>query len=199
MNARCINREWFFIPIEESWEIFSDYLFLLNKGFGIEIHCFVLMNNHFHMIVSAPNLNLSEGMNYFMRETSKEIGRASKRINQIYGGPYHKCLIDRYHYFLHAYKYVYRNPVEARLIKNVEDYRFSTLHGLLGLSKIIIPLREDTLLFEDEDLNGHLKWLNTEYNDDHRSQIEMALKKGKFELTGKGSSHRKSILELEKS
>jgi putative transposase len=95
----------------EAWELFSDYLYFINKNFGIRIHSFVLMPNHFHMIARDPELNLSSAMNYFMRETSKLMASESRTINRVWGAPFHSSLIDSPLYYLHAYKYVYRNPV----------------------------------------------------------------------------------------
>lgn len=181
LGARCINREWFRVPIDEAWSIFGDYLYLMKCGFGVEIHSFVLMSNHFHLIATFPEGNLGHAMNYFMRETSRVISRSSGRINQVYGGPHHKSLLESYRYFLHAYKYVYRNPVEAQLCEMVEEYPYSTLSGLLGLNRIVIPVTEDLLLF-DPSVESALRWLNQSYKKGHRDAIRTALSHSTFSL-----------------
>jgi putative transposase len=111
ITARSNNRALFPVSMPEAWELFSDYLYFINKNFGIRIHSFVLMPNHFHMIARDPELNLSSAMNYFMRETSKLMASESRTINRVWGAPFHSSLIDSPLYYLHAYKYVYRNPV----------------------------------------------------------------------------------------
>jgi putative transposase len=181
VSARCINKEWFALPMGEVWSVFSDYLFFIHHAFGVQIHSFVLMNNHFHMIVRTPLMNLDSAMNYFMRETSRIIGNRSGRINQVYGGPYHWSLIKSPIYFLHAYKYVYRNPIEAGLINNVEEYKYSTLRVLLGCQHSIIPIENDETLFPD--FIEQLKWLNYAYpSEEVRADIRSALRKKEFQF-----------------
>jgi REP element-mobilizing transposase RayT len=197
VSARCINKEWFRIPIEEVWLIFNNYLYLAKHAYNLDILNFVLMNNHFHMLLRTPESNLSQAMNYFMREVSKEITRTCGRINQTFGAPYHSSLIKTNHYYLHAYKYVYRNPVEAGLCANVEDYKYSTLNGLLGLSPLIIPVSEDETLFSSVEQT--LAWLNTTYDGDNKNKIKKALKRTEFSFEKIGNSRKLDDLESELS
>lgn len=180
ITARCINRDWFRVPIAEVWKVFEDYLFFVSHTYGLRIHSFVLMTNHFHMIASTPNGNLDEAMNYLMREVSRHITQKSGRINQTFGGPYHWTLVDNFHYFMHAYKYVYRNPVEAGLAKNVLEYPYSTLVGRLGFQKLIFPVSDDAIL--ENDVEGTLCWLNSSYERGHKEVIQKALHKQVFKL-----------------
>ncbi len=118
-------------------------LYFVSHAFNLRVHAFVLMNNHFHLIVRTPDGNLSDAMRYFMRETSREITFVSGRINQTYGSRFHRSLLHSPLYYLHAYKYLYRNPVEAGLCELVEEYKFSSLQGLLGETWLDVPVRED--------------------------------------------------------
>ncbi len=158
----------------------EDYLFLCNKLYGLDIHAFVLMPNHFHLIASAAAGNISESLNHFMRETSKEISKLSGRINQTYGSRNHKSLITNHHHFTNVYKYVYRNPVRAKLVSTVEEWPYSTVTGLLGLRKLSIPVVEDTLMFPEQFDESNLTWLNTTPETAHEDEIRKALRKAKF-------------------
>lgn len=98
-------------------------------------------------------------------------------------------------YFLHAYKYVYRNPIEAQLASKVENYKFSTLPALLGQAHTIIPVVNDETLFNG--LEDQLMWLNKGYpSEGVRIDIKNALRKKEFRFAkdGHGKPHR---LELE--
>jgi REP element-mobilizing transposase RayT len=179
VRARCINKEWFAVPIEEVWDIFSNYLHFIHHGFDVKIHSFVLMNNHFHLIVSTPSGNLNSAMNYLMRETSRMISKRAGRINQTYGGPYNWSLLKNSNYYIHCYKYVYRNPVEAGLVSLVESYPYSTLRGLLGFEHTIIPIENDVLLFNC--VETQLEWLNRPYpSEEIKADIRNATRKREF-------------------
>ncbi len=108
IGARCINQDWFSIPMPRVWDIMSDHLYFMNRAFDVRILAFVLMNNHFHLLVRTPQANLPEAMAWFMRESSRALTRAGNRTNQTYGGRFFRSLIGTNHYYLHAYKYSLR-------------------------------------------------------------------------------------------
>jgi putative transposase len=45
--------------------LFLDKLNSSREIYRVEIHCYVLMNNHFHLVVETPRGNLSEFMRHF--------------------------------------------------------------------------------------------------------------------------------------
>ncbi|MCB0393426.1 MAG: transposase [Bdellovibrionales bacterium] len=144
--------------MQDVWEIFSEELYLTSKYYGLLIHSFVLMNNHFHLIASTPQSNISECMRYFMKNSSDRLTHAGNRINQTYGGRHFKTILQCSNYYLNAYKYNYLNPVIAGITKRAEEYPFSTLRGLLGFHHLLIPMAPDNILFAN--VEETLKWLN---------------------------------------
>jgi len=194
ISARCTNKDWFAIPLPEVWEIMEEQLFFAVHAFKIEVHAFVLMSNHFHLLTSAPEGNLSECMRYFMTQTSRQLLHKCRRINQIYGGRYHSTVIATYHHFTSAYKYVYRNPVHAGTCAWVEEYPFSTLRGLLGQQRLLIPVAEDHILF-DGQVENTLRWLNTAPRPGAWDEVRRALRKSQFELPH--TDNRPSPLEVD--
>lgn len=129
------------------------------KKLGLRTHSFVLMSNHFHLIASTPNENISQCMHRFMQRTSHRLALAGNRINESYAGRHYKCILQHQNYFLNAYKYNYRNPVASGICKRVEDYPFSTLPWIIGIRAKKFELCEDTI-FKNDPI-GTLNWLNS--------------------------------------
>ncbi|MNJ93290.1 Transposase IS200 like protein [compost metagenome] len=194
VNARCINKEWFAIPLDEVWGIFSDYLCFISHAFGVRIHSFVLMSNHFHLLISTPNANLDDAMEYLLREVSRHIGLKSNRINQVFGGPYHWTIIKNSVHYSHAYKYVYRNPVEAGICSKVQDYPFSTLRGLIGLSRLDVPAFDNLGLIQNPF--SQLSWLNEHYDEESKELIRLALRRKEFAFPRDPRTKRKNYLDI---
>ncbi len=197
VTARCINKEWFQLPLKDVWTIFNNHLYFISIAFNVRIHSFVLMSNHFHLLLTTPQGNINEVMRYFMTETSRDITLKTGRINQTYGGPYFSSLITKDIHFHHVYKYIYRNPVEALLVTRAEEYEFSTLPTLLGLSKSIIPLCADELLFNDVERT--LSWINTNYKEGVKDNIRQALRKNTFQIPKSRASRTQNTLEIHPS
>ncbi|WII72204.1 transposase [Bdellovibrio sp. 22V] len=196
LSARSHNKEWFHLPIHEVWEIMSNYLYFIHQAYKVEIHAFVLMSNHFHLIARFPENNMQEAMNYFMRETSRVISRSSGRINQTYGSRYFRSVITKDLHLEHVYKYVYRNPVEAKICAQVEDYPFSTLQIRLGLRNGVIPLAPDLLL--EEKPHSTLTWLNTKPLENDKETIRKSLKRPSFGFSNRSSGTFIHHLEVDR-
>lgn len=182
--AKTINGDWFSVPIERVWEIMSEQLYFIHRAYDLNIISFVLMSNHFHLLIRTPRANLSEAMGWFMRETSRSLTEEANRENQTWAGRYYRSVIRPYHHFLHAYKYVYANPLKAGIVARAEMYPYSTLNGLLGFRRLIIPVEEDTTLFSD--LAGTIEWLNTAPSEQNWQTIRAALRKSVFQLRKNG-------------
>jgi REP element-mobilizing transposase RayT len=180
VTARSHNKQQFSIPLDDLWQLMCSELFTLYHLYDFRIHNFVLMPNHFHMIVTTPNANLPDGMCYFMTQVSKSINNLSGNINQNFGARHYKCLMPSYHYYLNAYKYVYRNPVKAKLCQKVEDYKYSSIQMYLGQQTIKFPLTEDSLLMNNIDFT--LSWLNSKHDEEDWASLRGALRKGKLIL-----------------
>lgn len=173
----------------------EDYLFFIHHCFGVKIHGFVLMSNHIHLLISAPNGNLSAALLYFLREVSKEITRLSGRINQTWGARNYKSEITSYHHFMNVYKYVYSNPLRARLCSQAEVYPYSTLTGLCGNSRINIPMDLDTILFNPSFDEAILKWINTDPDPEKIREMRLGLSRPVFGLKTLKKTERPSELE----
>ncbi len=182
--------------MDHVWETLSNYLFFISKAYKVEIHAFVLMNNHFHLLAKFPENNMSEAMNYFMRESSRVLSRDSGRINQVYGGRYFRSAIKKNIHLDHVYKYLYRNPVEAGLCNHVEKYPYSTLQILLGMKSGVIPLVEDPRL-EKHEIEETLLWLNTKPLEKDYEEVRKSLRRPEFKLTGRNSNQFVHHLEID--
>ncbi|MGZ3772841.1 MAG: transposase [Bdellovibrio sp.] len=195
VTARCINHDWFSLDMHLVWEIMTRHLYFTHLAFDVRVHAFLLMGNHYHLIIRAPKQNLSAAMQYFMRESSRDLTRLSSRINQTYGSRFHRSLLNSPLYYLHAYKYLYRNPVSARVCKKVEDYPFSTLQALLGNSRVEVPVLDDWNWGSLDVREETLIWLNTAPNKEDLDNVRKALRKGTFEIPKRNIKN--SLLEKE--
>lgn len=181
VTLRSINKMTFEMPLGDLWDFTCDLLLFCSYAFKIEVHAFVLMNNHFHLILRTPNADLDKFMAYFNTKLSQEIGFRTSRINQKFGGRYRATVISDLSYFHNAYKYVYRNPIAAKVCNAVEDYKFSSINFVLGRDSYRFPVF-DTYFQDIEDHWPTLSWLNTSFKEEEAKLIKSGLKKSHFSI-----------------
>lgn len=173
------------------------HLSFISFAFNVRIHAFVLMSNHFHLIALAPEGNLSEAMRFFMSESGRDLRLLSTRVNCTYGTRFHRSLLSSPQYYLHAYKYLYHNPVQAGICERVEEYPYSTLPALLGNSRFDVPVFDD---FNWSTFNSRaltLSWLNRKPNEGQWDIVRRSLRKSAFKLPkGRRAPHDLEIHRL---
>ncbi|MGZ3688298.1 MAG: transposase [Bdellovibrionota bacterium] len=198
ITARANRREAFPVPLEIAWKIFAENCYEIQICHGVEIHAFVMMSNHIHLILTSPNEDLGKVMHRFFWSASRTMNSISGHINHLFGGPYHRTLIDSSLYFRHAVKYVYRNPVKAGICNQVQDYPFSSLLGLIGSSRAEFPLHIPRCGFGLEpsfhNYEKLVDWLNRPYSSETDHAIRYALQKTEFQLPKTGSYRTRYVL-----
>lgn len=176
---RSNNKEFFYLPLPILWEISIECLAYLSRELQFRIHAFVLMSNHYHLILSTPMSNLSDGMTYFNREIAKRANDEANRINHFFGGRYKWCLIYDESYYWQAIKYVFRNPLEAQICPRVEDYPYSSLNHPELSSLFSLT---DFFYDNKKNIDLDLDWLNESFEPQSKEALKKGLRRTEFKL-----------------
>jgi REP element-mobilizing transposase RayT len=119
---------------------------------GWRIHAYVLMSDHFHLVLETPRGNLVAGMQWFMGTYTARFNRRHKFFGHLFSGRYKALVVDGSGtgYLKTVGDYVHLNPARARLIpakKKLSTYPWSSYPAYLGRKR---PpwLRVDSLLGE---------------------------------------------------
>ena len=142
--------------------ILIDSLEYCQKNKGLNVHAFVIMSNHVHMIISAKEgIRLSDAIRDMKKFTSKAIIKAIQEIPE----SRKKWMLDRfefkgrYNYKIKDYKfwqdgnraksihmqtfmlqklnYIHQNPVKAMMVFEPEQYIFSSAANYAGQKGIL--------------------------------------------------------------
>ncbi|MBE0577399.1 MAG: transposase [Desulfuromonadales bacterium] len=134
-------------------EIFLDdedrttFLRILSRSFNIysvKLHAYVLMPNHFHLLVETPLGNLAEFMRQFNITYTSYFNRQHKRVGHLYQGRYKSILVEKASYLGMASRYIHLNPIRSKSLEQVSatekyesliKYPWSSLPGYLGKDK----------------------------------------------------------------
>jgi putative transposase len=118
------------------WSIYCDSARIVSWGFCAQIHALVLMNNHYHLLISTPSSNLDTIMMHFQREISRHVTRLAKEQRFRFQSRYKWKLIKSPTHYLRTYQYIAHNPVEAGLCSSPLAYPYSTIGFELGSENV---------------------------------------------------------------
>lgn len=116
------------------------------ERFSVVIHCYVLMGNHYHLIVETPKANLSSFMHAIQSGYTTYFNTKRGRSGHLFQGRYKSLLVDKDAYLLELSRYIHVNPVKAHVTDVPEVYPFSSYPAFID------PGRE-TFVFRDLIVN----------------------------------------------
>jgi putative transposase len=126
----------------------ADYQYLLGlleenaKKFEVDVHAYVLMTNHFHLLATPRT---EKGLPLFMQAVGRSYVRyfndRQTRTGSLWEGRYRSTLIETDRYLLACMAYIDLNPVRAGMVGEVLEYAWSSHGFYVGArsDKLITP------------------------------------------------------------
>jgi len=116
------------------------------ERYNWSIHAYCLMGNHYHILLETADGNLSKGMRQLNGVYTQYFNRQHNRVGHVYQGRYKAILVEKDSYLLELSRYVVLNPVRAGMIKNMDEWHWSSY--LVTIGKLPTPdwLEVDWLL-----------------------------------------------------
>ncbi len=103
--------------------------------YSIICYAYCLMDNHYHLFIKTPQPNLSQGIHYLNTSYANWFRSKYKIIGPILQGRFKSILVDADNYALVLSAYIHLNPLQAGLVKELEDYPWSSYLDYLNLRK----------------------------------------------------------------
>jgi len=120
------NRQACFFA-DEDYLFFLDHLVQVAKRFRCALHAYVLMTNHFHLLLTSE---LPAGPSLLMKFLGQRyvqyVNRAYKRTGSLWEGRFRSSLVQTDRYVLGCYRYMEMNPVRANMVKHPIEYPWSS-------------------------------------------------------------------------
>jgi REP element-mobilizing transposase RayT len=98
---------------------------------GWQVHAYVLMPNHFHLVVETPQANLVVGMKWLLGVYTSRFNRRHQVFGHLFSGRYKSLIVDGSGegYLKTVCDYVHLNPARAKLLRleqPLRDYAWSS-------------------------------------------------------------------------
>ena len=114
VTARGIERRAIFGDGRDH-EHFLELLGAMGERYGVEIHAYVLMGNHYHLLIRTPHANASAAIQWLNVSYSVWFNRRRKRVGHVFQGRFSSVLIDgEGSWALSASVYIHLNPIRTK-------------------------------------------------------------------------------------
>jgi REP element-mobilizing transposase RayT len=125
---------------------FLEFLGEAVRRFAWILTAYVLMSNHYHLLIQLTESTLSRGMKWLNGEYGRCFNRRPGRVGHLFQGRFKSPLIEKEAYFLEVQRYVVLNPVRAGMVLRPEEYSWSSYRAVLGEATVPDWLAVDDVL-----------------------------------------------------
>ena len=166
VTARGSERGKIFFT-KRDYEKFKEYLLEAQEKHGFILHSYVLMTNHYHLLIETPEKNLSRIMHHINSSYTTYTNIKRKRSGHLFQGRYKAIIVDKDNYLLELSRYLHLNPVRAKMTQRPEEYAHSSYRAFVSKTEESL-VTTNTIL--DMVANS-----TTDAKDCYRSFVESAL------------------------
>ncbi len=153
------------------------------KKYRVDIHAWVLMTNHVHILCTP---NIVDGVSKMMQDLGRQYVRyfnySYNRTGTLWEGRFKSCLVQAEEYLLELYRYIELNPFRANMVKDPAKYPWSSyqINALGKQSDLCTPYPIYLNLGQDEEdrRSKYRDLFKTQMDEQLIDDIRQTVKKG---------------------
>jgi REP element-mobilizing transposase RayT len=123
------------------------------------LHAYVLMDNHYHLLIETPERTLSRGAKQLNETWAQHFNWRHDRVGHLFQGRFKGILVEREAHLLELVRYIVLNPVRCGAVAYAADYQWSNYRATAGLEPVPAWLEVD--------------WTLRQFHADRRTAIDM--------------------------
>jgi len=125
----------FFAP--DDYALFLNLLAIAAGDTGVRVHAYVLMTNHFHLLVTPSDASgPSRLVKQVAQRHSHAINRTRSRTGTLWEGRFRASMVEGDRHLLACHRYIELNPVRAGMVARPEDYPWSSHRNNIGIDHV---------------------------------------------------------------
>jgi REP element-mobilizing transposase RayT len=120
---------------DSDYQAFLDGLALARKRYPFYLYAYVLMPNHFHLLLEVQQASTARVLQSLLTGYARRFNRTHRHRGHLFQGRYKAIVCDRDSYLLELVRYIHLNPVRAKMVKRPGEWRWSGHGEYLGKEK----------------------------------------------------------------
>ncbi len=113
------------------YEYFEELMCFYMKSYGITLHNYCLMSNHYHLLIEISTDNLSKFMRQLNMNYAIYFNKKYKRVGHLWQGRFKSWFVTDEAYLYTLMLYIEQNPLKANMVKTLKAYPYSSYHHFL--------------------------------------------------------------------
>ena len=98
----------------------------MSERFEIDVFAYVLMGNHYHLLLKTNRANLSKSMQWLGLTYTRRFNLRHSRSGHLFQGRFKSIIVQNAAYLMRLSCYIHRNPLRAGIVERLADYDWSS-------------------------------------------------------------------------
>jgi putative transposase len=141
-------------------------LILLEYLYEVKVHSYVLMSNHYHLLVETSKENLSGYMRHINANYAIYFNKKYKRSGHLWQGRFKFWHVTDEAYLYALVAYIEYNPIKAKIISKLGEYKYSSYLAFSEQKEVISCLKASFVFTMFKDVKERLEFI--QYAHDER-------------------------------
>lgn len=125
------------------------------RRYSVELHAYVLLGNHYHLLARTLRPNLGRWMHWLVTSYTIAHNRRHRRAGHLFQGRYKSILVEEDSYLLELSRYIHLDPVRGlkrgaggvrERRERLRRWRWSSYRGYAGLGRTAAFMNEGLVL-----------------------------------------------------
>ena len=122
-------------PEARDAQAFLAHLGDISSRHSVEIHCYCLMDTHYHLLVRDARGGISAAMSQLNGWYSRRYNHRYGRRGPLFDGRFHRTLVEDEGHLRSCVRYIVRNPVDAGLCREPAGWAWSSHRATIGVAQ----------------------------------------------------------------
>ncbi len=172
---RGVERRIVFTTAEDK-DKFLEIVCEVSMHYDFAIHEYVIMDNHYHLLLENKRENLSHGMRQINATYAQYFNKKYKRVGHLWQDRYKSWYVFDEAYLFTLFKYLEFNPIKAKITEKAGEFKYTLLHDILQ-NKIKFCMQDSFVLHWFDSTNELLNSIGIKLDDKELKKIQEFQKK----------------------
>ncbi len=148
------------------------------SGYEWSCYAYCLIDNHFHLLLETPQANISKGMHMLNSDYCNYFKRKYDSVGHVLQGRFYSPLIENEAHLMAIIGYIAINPVEAGLVGEPEQWRWSSYRAISGLDPVpdFLDVEYTLRIFSDDveaARKAYIRYVADDFLLDHTGRLTL--------------------------
>ena len=162
------NKESIFTRTSEK-SYFKDLLKEVMEEGLIDIAAYCIMDNHVHIVIKAELNNMTKALKKINIKYAMNFNKERNRIGHVFQDRYKSEIVGNDMHLIQVMRYVHNNPVKAKMVKECNDYKWSSFNEYIkeNKSRIVSKRQKEIILSLNNGIGNFIEFHKIEDDNEY--------------------------------